>query len=78
MKKLIKVQATTRKGPYGNTISVNTAKMNQLGTALRKVYDILYEMDDDTFQLVDGENMLSDVEDYIREVSDAIDFAFEG
>ena len=71
----MKRQITASKiGPYGNNISINVSKADMLADALRQAYDALEEMDDETFQAVDGEAMMNDIDDYLREVSSVIEW----
>ena len=66
------------KGPYGNEVSVDLLKMQDLRGYLQLAFDTLEEMDDETFQAVDGEGFIDDLDIAIHEVNDAIRFAENG
>ena len=68
MKKYVKAAV----GPYGNSINVEYSRMTDLKKSLQHAYDILEEMDDETFQLCDGEALIDDLDTAIREVDSRI------
>ncbi len=74
----MKRQIKSATGPYGNQINVNIEKMEDLRGYLQLAYDILEEMDDETFQLADGEALMNDLDTAIREVNDSIRFGKTG
>ncbi len=61
------------KGPYGNKLNVNTYKLRNLQKKLQEVYDLVEDLDDETFQaLGDGETLVDDLDTYIHEIATTI------
>ena len=74
----MKRQIKSATGPYGNQINVNIQKLEDLRGYLQLAYDTLEELDDESFQLADGEALMDDLDTAIREVNDGIKFAQNG
>ena len=59
------------KESYGNTIKVNSLRVLQ--RKLQEAYNIVEDLDDETFQaLGDGETLVDDLDTYIREIAQTI------
>lgn len=71
----MKRQITAAVGPYGNNVNVDVEKMQDLRGYLQLAFDTLEEMDDQTFNAVDGEALIDDLDIAIHEVRDSIKFA---
>lgn len=69
----MKRQIRSATGPYGNTVNVNLKQMELLRSTLQKAYDILEDMDDDTFNACDGEALINDLDIAVHEVATAVD-----
>ena len=60
-------------GLGGNEINMDRKAIVALSQALRSAFDILEEMDDETFQaLGDGESLYADLEVYTHELADTL------
>lgn len=65
-------------GPYGNQINVDVRELENLKQYLQKAYDQLDYLDDESFQAIgDGEQMQSDLDDYVRELDITINMLKE-
>ena len=72
MSRKFTVKAAT--GPYGNNINVQYGRMMQLRRSLQDAYDILENMDDETFHVCDGEALMDDLDTAIHEIVAAMDW----
>ncbi len=71
----MKRQIKAAVGPYGNNVDVQYNKVFQLKRSLRAAYDILEDMDDDTFNACDGEALIDDLDTALHEVDTVLRFA---
>lgn len=62
-------------GLSGSEISINTRKVEQIQKALQTAYDLIEELDDDSFQATQGENMMDDLDIWIRQCDYTIRWA---
>ena len=60
-----------KRGLGGDSVSIDVNMAEELQKSLQRAYDILESMDDETFQAVDGEPMIEDLNTYIMEVASA-------
>ena len=71
----MKRQISAARGPYGNEINVNTNALVLLQRTLQDAYDIIEELDDETFQAAQLETLVEELDISIREIRDTIKFA---
>ena len=71
----MKRQIKSATGPYGNDVSIEYNKALELKKHLQAAFDILEEMDDETFNACDGEALIDDLDVAIHEVESTLKFA---